>query len=88
MKVEPLRSCIGCNEKKSKKELLRIVREEGGTYSVDVSGRKNGRGAYLCPMLSCLEKAERRKAVFRAFKENIPEDSLKKLREEIKEIAK
>ena len=54
MKVEPLRSCIGCNEKKSKKELLRIVREEGGTYSVDVSGRKNGRGAYLCPMLSCL----------------------------------
>ena len=43
MKVEPLRSCIACNEKKSKKELLRIVREEDGNYSLDLSGRKNGR---------------------------------------------
>ena len=88
MKVEPLRSCIGCNEKKSKKELLRIVREDVGVYSVDLSGRKNGRGAYICPTLSCLEKADKRKAFFRAFKENISEDSLIKLREEIKEIAK
>lgn len=88
MKVEPLRSCIGCNEKKSKKELLRIVREDAGVYSADVSGRKNGRGAYICPTLSCLEKADKRKSFFRAFKENIPEDSLTKLREEIKEIAK
>lgn len=87
MKVEPLRSCIACNEKKSKKELLRIVRGEDGVYTLDLSGRKNGRGAYLCPRLSCLEKAEKRKAFFRAFKENIPEESLEKLREEIKKIA-
>ena len=80
MKVEPLRSCIACNEKKTKKELLRIVREEDGSYSLDLSGRKNGRGAYICPKLSCLEKAEKRK-------ENISEESLAKLREEIREIA-
>lgn len=87
MKVEPLRSCIACNEKKTKKELFRIVREEDGSYSLDLSGRKNGRGAYICPKLSCLEKAEKRKAFFRAFKENISEESLAKLREEIREIA-
>ena len=84
MKVEPLRSCIACNEKKAKKDLLRIVR---GEDCLDLSGKKNGRGAYLCPRISCLEKAEKRKAFFRAFKENIPEESLMKLKEEIKKIA-
>ena len=87
MKIEPLRSCIGWNEKKTKKELLRIVREEEG-YSLDLRGRKNGRGAYICPNLSCFDKAEKRKAFFRAFKENIPEDTLKELREEVERLAR
>ena len=62
MKVEPQRSCIGCGEKKDKKDLLRIVRSPEGEYAVDLQGRKNGRGAYLCKNLSCLEKAEKKKA--------------------------
>ena len=87
MKVEPQRSCIGCGEKKGKKELLRIVRSPEGEYAVDLQGRKNGRGAYICKDLSCLEKAEKKKAFFRSFKEAIPKEDLDRLREEIKEIA-
>ena len=68
MKVEPQRSCIGCGEKKDKKDLLRIVRSPEGEYAVDLQGRKNGRGAYLCKNLSCQEKAEKKNAFFRSFK--------------------
>ena len=88
MKVEPQRSCIGCGEKKDKKDLLRIVRSPEGEYAVDLQGRKNGRGAYLCKNLSCLEKAEKKKAFFRSFKEAIPKEDLDRLGEEIKEMAK
>lgn len=71
MKLEPQRSCIGCGEKKDKKDLLRIVRSPE-EYAVDLQGRKNGRGAYICKDLSCLEKAEKKKAFSAPSKKQSP----------------
>ncbi|HEY8391889.1 MAG TPA: YlxR family protein [Capillibacterium sp.] len=53
----PQRTCIGCNTVKNKKELIRIVRTPDGEVLVDFTGKKSGRGCYICPALSCLEKA-------------------------------
>lgn len=53
----PLRICIGCQEKKPKKELLRVVRTPEGKVVFDITGKKAGRGAYLCPLQHCLKKA-------------------------------
>jgi uncharacterized protein len=53
----PLRVCIGCQEKKAKKELVRVVRTPEGSIILDLTGKKPGRGAYLCPLQSCLQKA-------------------------------
>ncbi len=55
----PMRMCSGCSEMKPKKELVRIVRGTDGTVSVDFTGKVNGRGAYLCPNLTCLNKAKK-----------------------------
>lgn len=64
----PLRQCIGCGEMKPKKELLRILRTEDGSILLDVTGRKNGRGAYICPNAECLKKAAKSKGLERSFK--------------------
>ncbi len=53
----PLRVCIGCQEKKAKKELVRVVRTPEGNIILDLTGKKPGRGAYICPLQSCLQKA-------------------------------
>ena len=84
----PQRTCIACKSVKDKKDLIRIVRTKEGEPELDMTGRKNGRGAYICPNLSCFDKAEKRKAFFRAFKESIPEDTLKELREEVERLAR
>ena len=57
----PLRMCTGCSEHKPKKELVRVVRSPEGEISLDLTGRKPGRGAYICPSLDCLRKARRAK---------------------------
>ena len=54
----PLRKCTGCQEMKDKRTLVRVVRSENGEFSVDFTGKKPGRGAYICPNLECLEKAK------------------------------
>ena len=87
-KKVPMRQCVGCGEMKGKKEMMRVLKTAEGDIVLDVTGKKNGRGAYLCKNLSCLEKAEKKKAFFRSFKEAIPKEDLDRLREEIKEIAK
>ena len=61
----PMRKCIGCNESKSKKELVRIVRSPEGEISVDTTGKKNGRGAYICNDAECLRKARKSKRLER-----------------------
>lgn len=63
----PLRKCTGCNEMKPKKELLRIVRSPEGEVSLDLTGKKNGRGAYICPSRKCLTAAIKAKRLERAF---------------------
>jgi predicted RNA-binding protein YlxR (DUF448 family) len=64
----PLRKCLGCNEMKPKRELIRVVRSPEGTVALDKTGKANGRGAYLCPSAECLKKLRKRKGLERAFK--------------------
>ena len=77
----PLRMCLGCNEMKPKGELLRVVKSPEGEAFLDATGKKNGRGAYICPSAECLEKAVKSKRLERSFGMAIPTeiyDSLKK----------
>ena len=80
----PLRKCIGCQQQKSKKEMLRILRTEEGSVIFDSTGRRNGRGAYICSSSECLEKAFQSKALERALKTQITAQTREKLQEEIR----
>ena len=73
MKTVPQRKCIGCKNSFDKRDLVRIVRSPEGIVSLDLSGKKNGRGAYLCIQRECLNKARKNKGLERSFKMNIPE---------------
>ena len=70
----PMRKCVGCQEMKSKKEMIRVIRTSQGEFLLDATGRKNGRGAYLCPSKECLEKAVKNKGLERSFKQAIPKE--------------
>lgn len=85
MKKIPQRTCIGCREKKDKKELIRIVRDKEGKISLDRIGRANGRGAYICDNIECLEKAIKTKALARTFGMDIDEAVYNELRGVISE---
>lgn len=67
----PSRLCLGCRESRPKRELLRIVRSPGGEYAVDPTGKKPGRGAYICPKQSCLEAARKNHGLERSFRGQI-----------------
>ena len=82
----PLRKCTGCQEMKNKKELIRIVRNDDGEFSIDTTGKKAGRGAYICPCVECFEKARKSKGLERSFKSAVPAEVYEKLREELEEI--
>ena len=71
LKAIPERICIGCNEKKQKKELIRIVKDKEGNISIDEIGKSNGRGAYICKNIECLEKAIKSKKLERSLKTKI-----------------
>ena len=68
----PQRQCVACREMKEKKALLRIVRTPEGEVLLDATGKKSGRGAYVCPDPACLKKARKSKALERAFETSIP----------------
>ena len=70
----PMRQCLGCREQKPKKELIRVVRSPEGEIALDFRGKRNGRGAYICPNPACLKKAIRAKALERALETAIPEE--------------
>lgn len=72
-KKVPMRKCIGCNESKTKKELVRIVRSPEGDISLDLTGKKSGRGAYICPDAECLKKARKAKRLERIFETAVPD---------------
>lgn len=85
MKVKkvPQRMCTGCMEMKPKKELLRIVRSKEGDISIDLTGKKPGRGAYLCKCKECFEKAFKTKRLERNLETKISEEIYNQLKEEI-----
>lgn len=82
----PTRKCIGCGEQKEKRDLVRIVRTKEGEITIDATGKKNGRGAYICKSNDCLAKAVRSKGLERSFKMAIPEEIYEQLEKEMKEI--
>ena len=83
VKRKPQRTCLGCRTSKDKNELIRIVRSPEGTVSCDLTGKANGRGAYICPDSACLAKAVKSRALARALKAEIPEDVISRLVREI-----
>ena len=77
----PMRQCVGCGAMKSKKEMMRVLKTTEGPIVLDVTGKKNGRGAYLCKQADCLKMARKNKGLERSFKMSIPDevyDSLEK----------
>ena len=79
----PQRQCMGCRERKAKKELLRVVRGTDGTVSLDFGGKLNGRGAYLCHSVECLKKAQKAKSLERSLEVPIPDEVYDRLIKEM-----
>ena len=86
VKKVPMRKCIGCQEMKNKKEMMRLLKTPEGEIVIDLTGRKNGRGAYLCFSKECLEKSMKNKGLERSLKTTIPASVYEKLKEEIDQI--
>ena len=84
-KKVPMRQCVGCNEMKNKKEMMRIIKTAEGHIVLDITGKKNGRGAYLCKTEECLKKARKNKGIERSFKMNIPSEVYDNLEKEFAE---
>ena len=78
-----MRKCVGCQEMKSKKEMIRVIRTSEGEFLLDATGKKNGRGAYICPSKNCLEKAVKNKGLERSFKQSIPREVYEALEKEM-----
>ncbi len=81
----PLRMCTGCGEHLPKKEMVRVVRSKEGEISVDLTGKKAGRGAYVCKNVECLRKARKTKRFERAFECQIPDEVYDRLEEEMQQ---
>lgn len=75
----PMRQCLGCREMKPKRELIRVVRSPEGVIALDFNGKANGRGAYVCPQTECLKKAQKSKALERAFSAAVPGEIYERL---------
>lgn len=82
-KKMPQRQCIGCGEMKDKKDMIRVLKTPEGEITLDATGRKNGRGAYLCPSMECLKRARKGKGLERSFKMAIPEEVYEVLEKEM-----
>ena len=87
VKKIPMRQCIGCGEMKSKRELFRVLRTTENEILLDATGRKNGRGAYLCGNTDCLKRAVKSKGLERALKVPIPAVVYESLEMEIEKLA-
>lgn len=80
----PVRQCLGCGEPKEKKELIRVVRSPEGELSIDLTGKKSGRGAYICRDVECFKKAKKARRFEKSFEMAIPEGIYLRLEEELK----
>ncbi len=81
----PMRQCMGCSEHKPKKELLRVVLSPDGEVSLDFTGKKSGRGAYVCHSVKCLQKARKSRRLDKSLKCEIPEAVYDRLEAELSE---
>lgn len=88
MKKVPMRRCVGCMESKPKRELIRLVASEDGAIHVDVTGKSNGRGVYLCPDSKCFEAARKKRAISRSLERTFTEEALDAVFEELKAYEK
>ena len=79
----PTRQCLGCNEHKPKKELLRVLRTPEGEITLDFTGKKSGRGAYICYDVKCLKKARKSKRIDKSLDTEIPEEIYDKMESEL-----
>ena len=73
-KKVPLRKCVGCGEMKPKKEMVRVIKDSENNISVDLTGKKNGRGAYICKSIDCFHQAEKNKGIERSLKMEISKE--------------
>lgn len=83
----PLRQCIGCGEMKNKKEMIRVLKTSEGQIVLDATGRKNGRGAYLCQSVDCFKKAIKGRGLERSFKMAIPKEVYETLEKEMEQLG-
>ena len=88
VKKIPMRQCCGCREMKTKKEMIRVLRTPEQEICLDATGRKNGRGAYICPSMECLNKAIKNRGIERSLNVSIPKEVIDLLTEEMKTIGK
>lgn len=86
VKKIPMRQCIGCSEMKNKKEMLRVIKTPESEIVLDTTGRKNGRGAYICFSCDCLEKAQKNRGLERSLKIAVPKEVYEQLKEEMMQI--
>ena len=82
----PVRMCVGCQEMKNKKEIIRVIKTPEGTFMLDATGKKNGRGAYVCPSEECLQLARKNKGLERSFKQAIPAEVYESLEKEMEAL--
>jgi len=82
-KKAPMRMCVGCQQMREKRELIRVLRTSDGEFLVDHTGKKNGRGAYLCKDPECLKKAVQNHGLERSFRTSIPRETVETLMQEI-----
>lgn len=80
----PQRKCVVCNEQKDKNDLFRVVKDKEGNVSLDPTGKMNGRGAYICKSLECLEKAKKKNSLNNALKTKISEEIYQEIENYVK----
>ena len=86
-KKVPMRQCVGCREMKAKRELNRVIKTSDNQVLVDATGKKNGRGAYLCPRRECLEKAVKNKGLERSLKTAVPKEIYQDFEKEMEQLG-
>lgn len=79
----PLRKCLGCNEQKDKRELIRVVKNKDGEIFMDLTNKANGRGAYICKSIECFEKAYKRKGLERALQTAVSKEVYEAMHKEL-----
>ena len=82
----PLRQCVGCGEMKGKKDMMRVLKTAENEICLDITGKKNGRGAYVCKSKDCLQKAGKNKGLERSFKMSIPKEVYETLEKEFENL--